>query len=153
VAALARRPELVERSRRAGSDLGYVLTRRYSFVKGSSPALVEFTASMNASTPIEVVAEFLALFREHDDREVLNVLADLPVLVIGAVGDLLTPVEHSREVAEQLPGATYVEVADAGHMVLLERHDIVTAQLAELLDRVEAGLPERRQSRRWWRQR
>jgi pimeloyl-ACP methyl ester carboxylesterase len=153
VAALARRPELVERSRRAGSDLGYVLTRRYSFVKGGSPALVEFTAAMNASTPIEVVAEFLSLFRDHDDRAALRVLGDLPVLVVGAVGDLLTPVEHSREMAEQLFGASYVEVADAGHMVLLERHDVVTAHLVELLDRVEAGLPKRGRSRRWWRKR
>jgi pimeloyl-ACP methyl ester carboxylesterase len=153
VAALARRPELVERSRRAGSDLGYVLTRRYSFVKGGSPELVEFTASMNASTPIEVVAEFLALFREHDNRPAVSVIGDLPALVVGAVGDLLTPVEHSRELADQLPGASYVEVADAGHMVLLERHDVVTAHLAELLDRVAAGLPKRRKGRRWWRQR
>jgi hypothetical protein len=38
-------------------------------------------------------------------------------------------------------------------MVLLERHDIVTAHLAELLDVVEAGLPKRRGSRRWWRRR
>jgi pimeloyl-ACP methyl ester carboxylesterase len=153
VAALARRPEFVERNRRAGSDLGYVLTRRYSFVQGGSPALVEFTASMNASTPIEVVAEFLALFDDHDDRAALAALADLPVLVVGAVGDRLTPVAHSRELAEHLPGASYVEVADAGHMVLLERHDIVTAHLAELLDVVEAGLPKRRGSRRWWRRR
>ena len=153
VAALARRPELVERSRRAGSDLGYVLTRRYSFVKGGSPALVEFTASMNASTPIEVIAEFLSVFSDHDDRAALREFGDMPVLVVGAVGDLLTPVEHSRELAEQLPGASYVEVADAGHMVLFERHDVVTAQLAELLNRVEAGLPKRRGARRWWRQR
>ena len=153
VAALARRPEFVERNRRAGSDLGYVLTRRYSFVKGGSPSLIEFTASMNASTPIEVVAEFLALFNDHDDRAALSVLADLPVLVVGAAGDRLTPVEHSREMADQLPGAKYTEVPDAGHMVLLERHDVVTAELVELLDRVEAGPPKRRESRRWWRQR
>lgn len=153
VAVLARRPEFVERNRRAGSDLGYVLTRRYSFVKGGSPSLVEFTASMNASTPIEVVAEFLALFKDHDDRAALALLGDLPVLVVGAAGDRLTPVAHSRQMADQLPGATYVEVADAGHMVLLERHDVVTAHLAELLDRVEAGLPRRRTARRWWRQR
>jgi pimeloyl-ACP methyl ester carboxylesterase len=151
VAALARRPDFVERNRRAGSDLGYVLTRRYSFVKGGSPALVEFTASMNAATPIEVVAEFLALFKDHDDRAAVAALAELPVLVVGAVGDRLTPVEHSRKLADQLPRATYVEVADAGHMVLLERHDVVTAHLTELLDVVEAGLPRRRGPRRWWR--
>jgi pimeloyl-ACP methyl ester carboxylesterase len=75
------------------------------------------------------------------------------VLVIGAVGDLLTPVEHSRELADRLPGASYVEVADAGHMVILERHEVVTARLAALLDRVEVDLPKRRGTRRWWRKR
>jgi pimeloyl-ACP methyl ester carboxylesterase len=154
VAALARRPELVERGRRAGSDLGYVITRRYSFVKGGSPSLVEFTALMNAATPIDVLAEFLPLFTAHDSRAALPVLAEVPVVVIGAAGDLLTPVEHSRELAESLPDATYVEVPDAGHMVLLERHELVTEHLAGLIERVRADLPSRRKvSRRRWRRR
>jgi hypothetical protein len=55
--------------------------------------------------------------------------------------------------ADRLPGASYVEVADAGHMVILERHEVVTARLAALLDRVEADLPKRRGTRRWWRKR
>jgi hypothetical protein len=38
-------------------------------------------------------------------------------------------------------------------MVILERHDDVTARLAALLDRVEADVPKRRGTRRWWRQR
>ncbi|MGH8775580.1 MAG: alpha/beta fold hydrolase [Jiangellaceae bacterium] len=154
VATLARRPELIERGRRAGSDLGYVLTRRYSFVKGGSPALVEFTALMNAATPIDVVAEFLPLFSGHDMLAALPVLAEMPALVVGAVGDLLTPVEHSRELAEALPSATYVEVPDAGHMVILERHEVVTAHLGELLDQVaRAARARRTQSRRLWRRR
>lgn len=156
VAALARRPELVERGRRAGSDLGYVLTRRYSFVKGGSPSLVEFTALMNASTPIEVLAEFLPLFSEHDGRAALPVLGGVPALVVGAAGDLLTPIEHSRELAAALPDASYVEVQDAGHMVILERHDVVTAHLTELIGRVRDHLSQRGRrgaSRRWWRRR
>jgi pimeloyl-ACP methyl ester carboxylesterase len=156
VAALARRPEMVERGRRAGSDLGYVLTRRYSFVTGASPSLVEFTALMNASTPIDVVAEFLPLFSGHDSRAALAVLADMPVLVVGAVKDLLAPVEHSRELAGALPDASYVEVPDAGHMVLLERHEVVTEHLGRLIDRVRADLPRRRRgaaARRRWRRR
>jgi pimeloyl-ACP methyl ester carboxylesterase len=157
VAALARRPELVERGRRVGSDLGYVLTRRYSFVESRSASLVEFTAAMNAATPIEVVADFLPLFSGHDGRAALPVLARVPVLVVGAVGDLLAPVEHSRELVDSLPDASYVEVADAGHMVLLERHDVVTSQLRELVDRVIAELPpvaaRAGSGRRWWRRR
>jgi pimeloyl-ACP methyl ester carboxylesterase len=119
--------------------------------------LVEFTAAMNAATPIEVVADFLPLFSGHDGRAALPVLARVPVQVVGAVGDLLAPVEHSRELADSLPDASYVEVADAGHMVLLERHDVVTSRLRELVDRVIAELPpvaaRAGSGRRWWRRR
>jgi pimeloyl-ACP methyl ester carboxylesterase len=84
-------------------------------------------------------------------------LARVPVLVVGAIGDLLAPVEHSRELADSLPDVSYVEVADAGHMVLLERHDVVTSQLRELVDRIIAELPpvaaRAGSGRRWWRRR
>jgi pimeloyl-ACP methyl ester carboxylesterase len=147
VAVLARRPELVESGRKAGSDLGYVLTRRYSFAGRGSPTLVEFTAMMNAQTPIGVVSEFLPLFGDLDLRSALPVLARVPALVMSAEKDLLTPVEHGRELAEALPHVDYVEAADAGHMILLERHELVTARLRELVDRVRRGAPEPRKRR------
>ncbi|WP_207782552.1 alpha/beta fold hydrolase [Phytoactinopolyspora limicola] len=139
VAALARRPELVERGRRAGSDLGYVVTRRYSFSKRGSPALVEFTAAMNAATPVPVLAEFLPVVWGIDAHDALPVLAGLPGLVVAADHDHLTPLKHGRAIADALPQAEYVEVADAGHMVLLERHDVVTDHLEVLIERVRRG--------------
>lgn len=139
VSALARQPDLVERGRRAGSDLGFVLTKRYSFADDAPASLVEFTAQLNAGTPIGVVAEFLPVFATHDQRERLGLLSGVDTLVVGAGRDLLTPVSHSREIAERLPGARYVEVPDAGHMVLLERHEVVTAHLRAQLDRVRVG--------------
>lgn len=146
---LARRPELVEYGRRAGTDLSYVITKRYSFVSGGSPSLVEFTAAMNAATPIDVVAEFLPLFVDNDRARGLDTVSDLPTLIIGADGDRLTPVEHCRAIAEALPGATYVEVAKAGHMVQLERHDVVTNSIEELVTDVRDAASSRRR-RRWW---
>lgn len=147
VAALARQPDLIERGRRAGSDLGYVLTRRYSFVDRAAPSLVAYTAQMNAATPIAVVADFLPLFSTHDQRAALPILATVPTLVLGAVGDRLTPVEHSRELAAALPDGEYVEVPEAGHMVLLERHEIVTENIEKLLQRARTERPG------WWRRR
>ncbi|HEU4541882.1 MAG TPA: alpha/beta hydrolase [Jiangellaceae bacterium] len=147
VAALARQPDLIEHGRRAGSDLGYVLTRRYSFVGRASPSLVAFTAQMNAATPIDVVAEFLPLFAANDQRAAVAALPSLPVLIVGAEEDRLTPVEHSRELADLLPEAEYVEVPEAGHMVLLERHEIVTDYLEKLLQRARTARV------RWWRRR
>ncbi len=146
VAALARRPELIERGRRVGSDLGYVITRRYSFAGGGSPALVEFTAAMNASTPVDVLAEFLPVVWGIDAHAALPVLARIPGLVIAAEDDHLTPVQHGRDIAAALPMAEYVEVADSGHMVLLERHELVTEHLASLIEQVRRGVPRRRQS-------
>ncbi|NDL57532.1 alpha/beta fold hydrolase [Phytoactinopolyspora sp. XMNu-373] len=147
VAALARRPELIERGRRAGSDLGYVITRRYSFSRGASPALVEFTAQMNASTPVDVLAEFLPVVWGIDAHAALPVLAGIPGLVIAAENDHLTPLRHSRDIAEGLPLAEYVEVADSGHMVLLERAGLVTDYLDTLIEQVRRGPRPSRRSR------
>lgn len=147
VATLARQPDLIERGRRVGSDLGYVLTRRYAFVDRAAPSLVAYTAQMNAATPIAVVADFLPLFSTHDQRAALPILATVPTLVLGAVGDRLTPVEHSRELAAALPDGEYVEVPEAGHMVLLERHEIVTENIEKLLQRARTERPG------WWRRR
>lgn len=136
VAALARRPEMIEQGRRAGTDLGYVLTKRYSFGDAdASPALVEFTAAMNASTPIEVLSSFLPLFAKADLRDVIPVIAPLPTLVVGAALDRLMSVEDSRDLAASLPHADYVESADSGHMLMLDRHGLVTDGIAGLIDR------------------
>lgn len=137
IAALALRPDLVERGRRAGSDLGYVLTKRYAFAdQDASPALVEFTASMNAATPIDVLSAFFPLFSKADLRDVVPTVAPLPTLVIGAAADKLTSVEDSRDLAGSLPHADYLEVPDTGHMLMLDRHQVVTDGIAGLVNRV-----------------
>lgn len=137
VAALARSPELVDRSRVHGRDLAYVITRRYSFSRAVSPSLVRLTARMNASTPIEAVAAFLPMFgSDLDLLQALTRMQRVPTAVLGASGDRLLPVEHSREIAGLLTHADYVEVNGSGHMALMERHDIATAQLRRLLERV-----------------
>jgi pimeloyl-ACP methyl ester carboxylesterase len=148
VSILARKPELVERGRKMGSDLAYVLTRRYAFAEGGSPKLVEFTAIMNAAVPIDVVARFFPLFGELDAAEAVPVLAKIPVLVIGGERDQMTPVQHSRDLADTLVDVEYIEATDAGHMVLLERHEVVTEALRTLVERARRGGRPRRLSSR-----
>lgn len=145
VTLLARRPDLVELGRRMGSDLSYVLTRRYGFADGGSPRLVEFTKYMNTAIPIDVVAAYFPLFGELDASGALPVLARVPVSVVAGEHDLVIPVEHTRAFVEQLPDVAYVEATDAGHMVLLERHELVTEALTDLLRRV--GRQDRRERR------
>jgi tetratricopeptide (TPR) repeat protein len=97
VSSLSRRPTLVERGRRMGSDISYVLTKRYSFARDDvAPSLVEFTAAMNAATPFEVVAEFFPAFDAHDKLAALPVLNGVETLILAGEGDLMTPADHSR---------------------------------------------------------
>lgn len=56
-------------------------------------------------------------------------------LVIGFADDRMIPVQQCRDVADAIPGAQYVEIADTGHFGYLERPDAVNAALVEFLSR------------------
>jgi pimeloyl-ACP methyl ester carboxylesterase len=136
VATLARAPRLVESGRRAGSDIGFMLTRRLAFGGPVPQEYVDFTDEMLAATPFDVVADFFPGFDIHDRRETLASLAECETTVVCGTADAITPIEHSRTIAALLPTARLVELDGAGHMVILERHAEVTAAIAELVDRV-----------------
>ena len=136
---MATRPMPFERSRRVGSDLVFLLTRRGGFGSDDpSPALVEFVTTMGARTPVDVIAEFYDTFMSHDKLAALDVLRGLDVLVLVGADDLMTPEDHSRAIADALPDARLVVVEDAGHMVALEHSERVSDELRRLLQRVRA---------------
>jgi pimeloyl-ACP methyl ester carboxylesterase len=133
--ALNKRPDLVVRGRKLGSDLQFVLTKRYSFVTDVPPSLTRFVAKMHENTPLDVLAELFPAFDAHDKLEALDVLDGVETLVVGGEGDLMTPATHSRAIAQRLPGAELAILPDAGHMLMLEHHDVVTDLLRELVER------------------
>jgi len=133
--ALARRGELVERGRRLGSDVGYLVTKRYSFASDVPPGLVEFAARMIEATPIDVIADFFPAFATHDKLAALRVLDGVETLVLVGDEDRMTPAGHSRDIVGELPGAELVVVPHAGHLVMLEHPDLVNRHLGALVDR------------------
>jgi pimeloyl-ACP methyl ester carboxylesterase len=139
VATLARAPRLVERGRRAGSDIGFVVTRRLGFGRPVPDEYVDFTDEMLASTPIEVVADFFPDFAVHDKFQALGALERIPTVVLGGSEDAITPVTHTRRIAEALPSAELVELPGVGHMTPLEAADEVDEALAKLLQRATDG--------------
>ncbi len=142
VAAASRQADLIDSVRRSGSDLGYVLTRRLAFGrKDVPPSLVEMTVGMLAGTPVGVIADFLPQFVLYDTTAALAALARTEALVIGAVRDHVTPIQHSRDILTLVPHAEYLEIPDAGHMVMLEYPDLVTAHLRALVARASRGTP------------
>ncbi|MEV0689986.1 alpha/beta hydrolase [Streptomyces sp. NPDC050388] len=137
--ALVQRAELVEKGRRATADLFAGVIKRYSFAtRDIDPAVARFAERMIESTPIDVVAEYYPAFSDHDKTEALAHFAELPVLVLTGVRDLVTPSEHSEAIADLLPDAELVQVPDAGHLVILEHPEVVTDRLADLLVRAGA---------------
>ncbi|MFJ9840557.1 alpha/beta fold hydrolase [Kitasatospora sp. NPDC101155] len=145
---LGRQVDLVEATRRVGSDVAAVFYRRFSFGgRDVDPGVVRFAEQLLDATPIDVVAEFYPAFDAHEKYAALDALRGLPALVLAGTKDLLTPASHSEEMAERLPGAELVLVEGAGHLVLLERPELVDHELARLLRRAAdfagaAPLPE-----------
>jgi pimeloyl-ACP methyl ester carboxylesterase len=138
LATMARAPRLIERGRRVGSDIGFVVTRRLAFGGEVPQEYVDFTDEMLAATPIDVVADFFPGFDTLDKYAALAVLGRVPVTVITGRRDHITRYEHSERIAELIEGADLVEFPHAGHMVLLECHDEVSKVLEQLVEEAVA---------------
>lgn len=132
---VARNVALLERGRTVSADLSFLLTRHFAFGRPVPASLVDFVEGMLAATPVEVMLEFLPTFGQHDRRAALAGLRDVEVLVLSGGRDALLPASRSAEIAELLPHAQAVTVADAGHMVILERPALVNLHLRAFVHR------------------
>ena len=137
IAGLARAPQLVDRARRSGSNIGFLVTDTFAFGDDVPASYVEFVDNMLGGTPFEVLAEFFPNFEKLDKYAVLAPFARIPTTILCGTKDLLTSVGHSRKMAKKVPSARLVEATGAGHMVILERADKVNAALQDLLDEAE----------------
>ena len=62
--------------------------------------------------------------------------------MVGAT-DRLTPRQQSEDIVRHVPGAEYVVIPDSGHMVTLEKPEVVDAHLRALLERVQRDVAGR----------
>jgi pimeloyl-ACP methyl ester carboxylesterase len=128
---------MVDRARKASTDLAWLLTRRYGFgTLRPSPALVSYVEKMNSATSAEVIARYVRTLYSHARLLALAALREVPVLVICGDADVLTPLAHSEEICAALPDAEMIVVENGGHVVLLEHADKVNAAIASFLRRV-----------------
>ena len=91
---------------------------------------------MIGSTPVDVIADFFPTLTSHDKEHAVRFLAGVPVVIACGDGDLVTPPEHSRALADALPQASFVLVPDTGHQALMERPDLVNPPLLKLVAEV-----------------
>ncbi|MGY1594220.1 alpha/beta fold hydrolase [Geodermatophilus sp. SYSU D00708] len=137
---------LLERFRRRGTAVGRWYTRRYLFGRDDAdPTQVRMVQELLEETPLPVTMAFYATFLEHDESAALPVLGGVPVTVVAATHDRLTPAGHGHRLAAGIgASAELVVVPGAGHSVNLTRREVVDEAFLQLLERVESGLEHRR---------
>lgn len=139
--AVNRMPVVVERSRKAGSDVGWVVTKRMAFGREDVPtSYVEFMSEMLGDTPMSVIADYYPAFAEVDEAAAFEGLSHVECVVVGGEEDRITPVAHTERIIELLPGAEALILPDSGHMGIIEHHEEINAVLDGLVARVRRSL-------------
>jgi pimeloyl-ACP methyl ester carboxylesterase len=129
-----RRAELTEWIRGAAGDLAFLSTRFIAFGDPNvSPAVVDFLERVIRATPIDVVADFYLALLEHDKRAALATIGKVPTVVLAGELDRLIPAKQTAALAASIPGAVMVTVPEAGHVLQLERPEVVTGEIADLV--------------------
>ncbi len=114
----------------------HMVTRRWAVGPDADDRIVAMTDEMLSRAPSRVIVDFYGNFTALDLFHALPTLAAVPVTVLCGTEDLLTPLKHSRRLAEAIDGARLVLVEGAGHMVMLEDAEAVDDALEELLEQV-----------------
>lgn len=135
MAGLNRIPALVERTRKAGSDIGFVVTKRAAFGSDVPISYVEFVSEMVGRTSLAVVADFYPAFAELDETEGLHRLRTVVTAVVGGLDDVILPIHYTDKIIEALPDADTRRLAACGHLGMIERHQEVDRLLDRLLER------------------
>ncbi len=140
MAGLNRIPDLVDRTRKSGSDLGFVVTKRAAFGSDVPASYVEFVAEMVGRTSLAVVADFYPAFAELDEVAGLTRLRTVETAVVGGLDDVILPIPHTDKIIAELPDADSRRLSACGHLGMIEHHD----EVDHLLDRlVQRALRER----------
>jgi pimeloyl-ACP methyl ester carboxylesterase len=138
--ARGRRAALIERGRDAAGDLAFLAAKRVGFGDPqTSPALVDFLERMIRATPVNVVAQFYLALLGHDKQAALGVLGRVPVVVLSGDRDRLVLPSQTQWLAGHIPGAEFITVSGAGHVVILERPAEVNEAITRLVAAALAG--------------
>ncbi|BBX18425.1 alpha/beta hydrolase [Mycolicibacterium duvalii] len=129
-------PGAVHRGRGAArAVIGPILRAASYGDEEMSPSVVAFSEKMMHDTTITTLVEFLHALEVHDETAGLETLSKVPTLVACGDRDLLTPLEYSQEMARAMPKAELLIVGGAGHLVQLERPEVIDDALVRLVER------------------
>ena len=111
---------------------------------GDDPRVLEWFGRLKMQSASPAAAEvFMRMAHEIDVRDVVPTIR-VPTLILHSVGDQICHVENARYLARTIPGARYVELPGADHVMYAELADLALAEIREFLTGVREGPePER----------
>jgi pimeloyl-ACP methyl ester carboxylesterase len=124
---------LSRRARRRAPIVERLVMRRLVFGRPLRLADAALAVDGLISSPGHTVAGFYEDAMVHDRVGALAALADIPTHVLVGTRDVLTPPSHARRIADHVGGSVLTVVPDAGHMLPLERDELVSGVLIRLV--------------------
>ena len=116
----------------------FSVVRRWGLGPNAQERHVDMTNEMILHAPTRVLTDFHPMFAELDVRHALETLSHVPTIVIAGTHDSVTPLSHSRRIADDIAGSSLVILEDTGHMAMFEEHGRVTDLILELAEKVSA---------------
>jgi pimeloyl-ACP methyl ester carboxylesterase len=117
----------------ATSRLAVAQTRWLLFGRKAPRSAIVECNEIVKGCPSATLAGFFPALLSHDKRDVLKNLGGVEVEVVASARDRLTPVAHSRRMVAAIPGARLTVAEGTGHMLPMERPQVVSVLLAKLV--------------------
>jgi pimeloyl-ACP methyl ester carboxylesterase len=109
--------------------------RRWALGPNAQERHVDMTNEMILQAPTRVLTDFHPMFAALDVRPALETLSHIPTIVVAGTHDSITPLSHSRRIADGIAGSSLVIFEDTGHMAMFEEHARVTELVLELTEK------------------
>jgi pimeloyl-ACP methyl ester carboxylesterase len=113
------------------------MRRSHAWARDADPALVAASGRRDGWVRLRAVGGWYGALLEHDELEALELMATRHLVVLVGDQDRLTPAALSERIVGAAPGARLEVVRDTGHMLPLERPDVLVGVLGRLVE--EAG--------------
>jgi len=124
---------LTKKARRRAPIIERQVTARFLFGKPMRLVDAALTCEGIILCPGSTMVGFYEDAMKHERTDALKVFDGIPTQVLIGTRDLITPPEHARRIAENVEGAVLTAAPDAGHMLPLERDELVTGTLIKLI--------------------
>ncbi len=124
---------LTKRARRRAPIIERQIVRRFLFGKPMRLVDAALTVEGLINSPAATMVGYYEDCMTHDRSAALKVFDGIPTQVLVGTRDVLTPPSHARRIAENIDGAVLTIVPDAGHMLPLERDDLISGVLVRLI--------------------